>query len=113
MKLIGRTLIILAAALVVAGATFAYGQSGYAGGRESFAERGVQAQQAGQPAPGADRGDFRRGGPGGREHDRGPSLFGIGEIVKDLLIIGVIVAAVALATRGLRGRRDRAPAMQE
>lgn len=123
MKLIGRTIIILIAALVVVGATFAYGRSGYAGGgRERFPTQGDAAAQdssAGQPgfdpaAPGAGSGEFRRGeGPGGRDHNRGPSLFGVGEIVKDLLIIGIIVAAVSLVMHRWNGGRDQAPAAQE
>lgn len=119
MKLIGRTLIILAAALVVVGGTFAYVQSGFAGGgRDRFAERAggfARPANPGQPGfgPSAGRGEFGRGefGPGGR--DRGPSLFGIGEIIKDLAIIGIIVAVVTTLTGALSRRRDQPPAAQE
>ncbi|MFN8569218.1 MAG: hypothetical protein U0Z44_17240 [Kouleothrix sp.] len=104
MKLIGRTLVILTAAMLVVGATWALVGAGFGGGAPGDARerRAFEQRPAGQPGAGRAR-------PGGfeREGGRGPSLFGAGEIVKDLVIIAVIVAIVSLIKRALPRRRAR------
>jgi hypothetical protein len=113
MKIIGRTLIILALALVVSGATYALAGSRSAGGFDGFPRRG-EFQPGGAPGgfqPGGfpQRGEFGRGG----ERDRGFSLFGAGELLKSLLIIGAVVAVGAPAAGLLRRRQpSRARAAQ-
>lgn len=115
MKLIARTFAILAAALVVAGLTFAVAQSSYAralfparAGRGEFAAEGRLRAQG---APGAPIGNAAaRGGRAdgfGREAARGPSVAGLGEVLKNLAIIGVIVALVVLTSRALHFRPNR------
>ncbi|MBK9712687.1 MAG: hypothetical protein IPO81_15455 [Kouleothrix sp.] len=98
MKIVARTLAILAAALLVVGATYVYASSSSAAG---FEERGGFGRpQIGEQGPpgGFDHGGFDR------ERGGGPSLFGIGEVIKNFVIIGVIVAVVSLATRLLPRR---------
>jgi hypothetical protein len=115
MKLIARTFAILAAALVAAGLTFAVAQSSYASrlfparaGRGDFAAEG---RFRGEGAPGAPIGDAAtpggRANGFGREAARGPSLASLGEVLKNLAIIGVIVALVVLTPRALHLRRNR------
>src|SRR5689334_20099226 len=105
MKLIARILLILAAAGAIAGASIALvGASRASGGGP---RRGAPAQirpGVGQAFPGQG-GQQRRGEPGGfdRSGERGPSLFGVGEVLKNLVIIGLIVAVVAPLAR-LLGR---------
>jgi hypothetical protein len=104
MRIIGRTLAIIAAALVVAGITFGVAQS--SGAQSLGPNRQMPgAATAGQSAGGTINASRPR--PNGFEHEgnRTPSLFGAVEIVKDVAIIGVIVALVAQATRMIRGRR--------
>lgn len=102
MKIVARTLAILAAALLVVGATYVYASSGSAAG---FEERGgfgrPQIGEQGRPGGFDGAGFPERGGHG---RDGGPSLFGIGEVIKNFAIIGVIVAIVSLATRLLPRR---------
>lgn len=116
MKIIGRTLAILAAALAVAGITFALARNGLiASGRGGRPERGAfgpsgQFQpQRGLPPGGAPfgSGEFR-GGPD-HEGGRGASLFGVVEIVKNLVIMGAIIAVVSMLMRRLPAQRDRKP----
>ncbi len=107
LKIIGRTLVILATALVVAGATFAFaGTSSAAGPNGGFPARGAFEQRPGNTA-----GEFGRGdAPGGFDHEREGSagFFGATEIIKNLIIIGVIVAIVAPLAHLLRRRRPGA-----
>lgn len=83
MRIIGRTLIILAAALAVAGVVWALAGSAAASGM-----------------PG-----------GGMEHggEQGASLFGAIEVLKNLVVVGVIVGLTSLASR-LKSRRRPAAA---
>ena len=96
MKLIARIILILAAAGAVGGVAMAL--VGTQGIDTSDPRRGAPTQaQAGD--------EQQRGGPGGFEHGGGrtPSLFGAGEMLKDLVIIALIVAIVVPVTR-LLGR---------
>ncbi len=116
MKIIGRTLAILAAALAVAGITFALAQNGLiSAGRGGRPDRGAFSQ-GGQFQPGFDQppgdapfdhGNFQSRPD--REGGRGASLFGAVEIVKNLAIMGLIVAIVTLLMRRLPTARDRKP----
>ena len=115
MKIIGRTLAILAAALLVCGAAYALAQS--SGTASGFPERGGFArQQAGGPSAGQDgfggteRGRFP-GGPDG-ERGRGMSLFGAVEVARNLAIIAVIVAIGAPIAALARRRRSGKPGQQ-
>jgi hypothetical protein len=107
MKLIARILLILAAAGAVVGVTMALvGTQGVSAGdprREAPAQ--VQAGDANALPGGAGGEQQRGGGPGGFEHSGGhsPSLFGAGEMLKDLVIIALIVAIIAPLAR-LLGR---------
>jgi len=132
-KTLGRLLLILAAALVIVGATYGLAQAGFLrnlmGGRGELFEfeggeggrlRGPEAGFEPRLRPGGEdaSGQFGQARPerfgaqgrdGGRE---GGSLFGVGEVVKNLAIIGVIVlAVVALTVAGdwLRRRWRRPP----
>lgn len=108
MKLIGRTLLILAAALAVAGLTYMYGSSSAAQsqgfergprGEGEFGQRPPEFGEAGQPGQfGRERGE-RDGG--------GFRLFAVGEIVKNLVLIGVIIALVRFGARLIGPRHDR------
>lgn len=117
MKIFVRTLILLAAAGVVVVAMLAFGRSsmatsliGFGPGHGGF-ERGERGN--------FEHGDFERGGfmppegggfnrPefGGMERGefghgdrRGASIFGVGEVIKNLVIMGVITAIVVLLSR--------------
>lgn len=106
MKLIVRTLIILAAGAAVAGALLAFGSSSFAtqmraaGPGAGHFERGAvpPGDSAGRP-----EGDFA--GRGGDDH-HDPSLAGLVTVVETLAKIGALVALVALGAR-LLGRRRR------
>jgi hypothetical protein len=100
MKVFVRTLMILVVALIVAGATYAIagpGSDASAGGRFSA--------QAGLGRPGAEqpRGDVAGGEPRG---GGGGGLFGAVEVLRNLALIGVIVAVVAPIKR-LLAKRSR------
>ena len=109
MKIVARILLILAAAGAVTGISIAL--VGSQGARASTPRREPPAQvQAGgaNALPGNAGGERRRGdGPGGFEHGggRSPSLFGAGEMLKDVVIIALIVAIVAPLARLLSRRR--------
>ena len=94
MKTLVRTTIILAAALAVVGGLYVFRQSDYARSLSMF---------RGGHGPG-DRGGFDRGAFEGARPERGRggrvSIFGAGEVIKNLLIMGVITAGVVLVTRG-------------
>jgi hypothetical protein len=97
MRLIGRTLAILFAALLVAGATYALGGAGLAGGT-SGGPPGAAVTSGGPPA-GFQAGEGHRHG-GDRD---GGGIFGALEVGKNLAIMAIIVALVgggaALARR--------------
>src|SRR3954452_17762377 len=110
MKIIARILFILAAAGAIVGISLALG--GTQGSRISGPRRGAPAQaQAGgaNAQPEGAGGEQQRGGPGGFERGggRSPSLFGAGEMLKDLVIIALIVAMVAPLARALGRLRPR------
>ena len=117
MKLLGRTLAILAAAMLIVGALIALTPSSSAGAFDrrfpanGAAVAGQTAQTAlgGAPTAGnAPSGEFR----GERERGHAASLFGAVTIAGDLVVIGVIVAVVRLATRALGRRRHSPPAWE-
>lgn len=108
MKILGRILIILTAALVVVGVTMALAGNNDTG----FSEPGRHGpEQFGEPMAISDTkyGDAEAGdsvSPGytpGRPPRHGSAgLFGIGEIFKNLVIIGVVVLLVKVG--GWSGR---------
>ena len=120
MKIIGRTLIILLAALIVIGATVALANSGlisntgnrFPEGRGELGEGGFSPGDFQRLGEGVFQGEgFRpERGPGGRSEGgfgRGLNLF---SWIKNLAIIGVIVVGVVLIERILpRKRRPIAP----
>lgn len=119
MKIIARTLIILAAGLLVTGALFAFAQSGLAsqmraaGPRSEHVERG-EGQAAGLPGrpegglAGHARPEGGFAGRGERGDHHGPSLLGFVTLVESLAKIGALVALVAIGARLLAlRRRDR------
>ncbi|MCB9423219.1 MAG: hypothetical protein H6667_25710 [Ardenticatenaceae bacterium] len=115
MKIIGRTLIILAVALVVVGAAIGFSRSGIAaqlipGGRgDAFTGRGLPgddnqvfpggAFDGQRPPEGFNRGEFSRGGE--RHGDRSGALgiFSFLSLGRYLLTISVIVVVVVLIDR--------------
>lgn len=108
MKLIARILLILAAALVVVGITFELGQTSYA--QNLFPSRG-RPQMAVQTSGGTTTdasSTTERAAPARGGESRGASLFGIVEVVKDLVIIAVITGAVSFAKRLLPKRQPKA-----
>src|SRR4051812_16562325 len=111
MKLIARILLILAAAGAVAGVAMALvgSQGPPIGQPRRGAPPQVQAGDASAPPllPGGEQ--RRNGGPSDFERGgRAPSLFGAGEMLKDLVIIALIIAVIAPLTR-LLGRLRAAP----
>src|SRR5689334_9343127 len=103
MKIIARILFILAAAGAVVGISIALvgTQGARAGGLRREGSTQVQAGEA-NTQPSSFGGEQRRGGPGGFERGgRSPSLFGVGEMLKDLVVIALIVAIVAPLARVL------------
>lgn len=108
MKVLGRIVIIVAAALMVVGATVVFANSGAAAsvvgspGRGAGVERQAPEAAAGQ-APPADRGRPERGADGGR--GGGGWLAGLAEVGRTVGVMAVIIAGVVLAQRG--GRRLR------
>jgi hypothetical protein len=108
MRILARTLIIIATALAVAGGTFALGQSSYAQTRllarpaRAVGVEGSSATTAGTQTT------LNDGVPFGRqEHEgsRSASLFGAVEVFKNLAIISIIVAIVSLIKRIWGGRQ--------
>jgi hypothetical protein len=98
----GRTLIVLAVAAVVSG-IFYYGAQSTGLLSEGsppadFAQ--IQAPAVGD-ATGEAAGEIR--GPGGHGEQQGVSLAAATEILKDIVVIGIIVFAVAVV-QGLYGR---------
>lgn len=110
MRLIARTLIILTAALLVCGATYALASSGYA--QTAFPARAGRGADGKSSPPeftpgsangtgGAEGGPNRPGGERG-----GPGGFGALEVLKNLGIVAVITVIVA-PILGLIRRRTR------
>lgn len=115
MKLLGRTLVILLAALVVVGAALGFAQTGYADALIPTMPDG-----AGSAPPGFDAGTAAAAGTIVTVEQRTPptdgvrpegrsagGLFGAVDIAKDLGIIGLLVGLVALAPQRLNRRRGR------
>jgi hypothetical protein len=109
MQIIGRTLIILVAALVVVGATFAVTQSGAAASVVGSQERG----EGEAPAPDAvaaqdlpavqtrPEGELNSGGP----DEAATWVHGLGQVVRTVGVMAVIVAVVARVQSVARRRR--------
>ena len=105
-RIIGRVLIILLVAGVVAGGVYALSQSAFGAGPAGFpgGPRDGQAQVGGAPlgGPGAFPGGDFGGHGGGRE---GPSLArGLPGLLKNFVIIGVLIGAVSLVRYVTRRR---------
>lgn len=107
MKIIGRILIILAAALLVVGATYGFVQ--LTGGSRFGLRDGGRGQFVGGNPPaggflGANnpRGDF--GGEGGR---RGGGLFGAFDVLRNVFVVGVIFLIIMSASVVYDGLRKR------
>jgi hypothetical protein len=116
MKTIGRILVILLAIAVVAGATYALGQTSWFA--EQFGSRAgdrdrIQLQDGdgfGEGAPGFDRGGRpnRTGFDGrGRDEADGFNVFAGAEFVRILLPMAVVITAVVLLTKLANGWRKR------
>lgn len=105
MKWIGRTLLILAAALAVAGLTYMYGSSSAA--QSQRFERGPRGEGELRQRP-PEFGGAAQPSQFGRERERGGfRLFAVGEIVKNLVLMSVIIAAVRGVARLIGPRRAR------
>ena len=120
MKIVGRTLIILAAALAVSGLTYAFAQSSYAQSLIGSVGRGGPPGEfrrqpgadlpAGAELPAFEPGAGGVGFEGGRGGDRhGASLAGAAQLVRPFLIIAALVAAGALVSTALRRRPPSRP----
>lgn len=112
MKVLVRIVWILAAALVVVGITFALNQSGVLQmeGPER-ADQALRAQQSGTTA--SETGEFSPPERGERP-DGGMGVFGAVDVLKNLVIVGVIVVIVAGGStlwKRIRGHlgRNRSP----
>lgn len=108
MQFLGRSLVILAAALIVVGITVAVSRPGLATrGNADFQQRGEFVQPPGREAaaesaavPGGRQAE--RAGPHSGAHGRhagSAGLFGLGEVLKSLVVVGLIVAAVVQGPR--------------
>ena len=108
MKLVGRTMLILVAALLVCGLAWGAMQLTSAGATGDTLPAGVPALSDGQTPPGLPDGAFagREGAPGG--HESG-GLFGLADVGIGFVKVAAIVAVVA-AVQGLFARRQRRPA---
>ena len=109
MKIIARTLAILAAALVVVGVAFALNHSGSA---TASAQRDMPpefAQAASTSTDGSSTSTSAarpQRGPGG-DHNESASMFGLVEVLKNLVIVGVITAVVVGIKRLFTRRSPR------
>ncbi len=121
MKIIGRILIILAAALIVVGAAVAFTRTDMAvqfmpGGRGGeFAERGFPEGEHlerggdfnGQAPEGFGQGEFQRGERHGGRSGGTLGFFSFSGIGRYLLTIGVIVLAVVMIDRLFSWKKRR------
>jgi hypothetical protein len=114
MKILFRTLAILAAALLVVAGLYAFAQSPAGTALRSTGERHGGAPGAGFEARSFEGASGAAGRPEGFEsreghgHGHGPSLFGLVEVAKNFAIVAVSVALIALGARAVQlGRRDR------
>lgn len=103
MTILGRTLVILSVALVIAGAALGIARVAGAEMQPAPAAFNVEAGQAGELT------EFREP-PEGREggEPRGASVFGAVTLVKQLAIMGGIILAVAFVPRAWRKTRTEA-----
>ncbi len=105
MKLIARTFAILAAALAVVGVAFALNHSSSATANAQREMPPEFAQAATTSTSGSSTAQPAHD-PGG-EHNQSASLFGLAEVAKNLVIVGVITAVVAGAKRLFQRRNPR------
>jgi hypothetical protein len=101
MKLIGRIIAILALALVVIGILLAFASSSSASSTSGAMPERPAAAEVSATTAGAGNAPARS-----HEEASGFSLFGAVEVLKNLVVVGVIVALVANAKR-LLGRKRR------
>ena len=106
MKIIARTFAILAAALLVCGATFVLGGSSFT--QAAFPSGPGRDVLNGQPAPQFGPGGFDGAGRRGHDGSRGPGGFGVMEVLQNLAIVAAIVAVVAPLLHLARRRRKSA-----
>ena len=113
MKIILRTLIILAAALAVVGIAGALNSAGAFGnlgplGREGFeGGRPFEREFNGQlpTRPNFEQGGFQRGRGEGREGRGGASAFGLSEVFKSLVMMTVVIVVIVPASKLLKRLR--------
>lgn len=122
MKLIARTLAILAAALIVVGVTFAISQTSLTqSATPSMPDRAALVQQSGAAqtsSTAAASSASQRHGPDGEHGGQGLSLFGAIALLQNVVVVGAIVGAVSLAKwlwskiggKSDKGKRKRMPA---
>ncbi|MCX6046729.1 MAG: hypothetical protein NT075_16620 [Chloroflexi bacterium] len=114
MQLLGRIAIILAAALLVVGIAIGLSHTSYLQNmtptRGEFAPQSMTGGTAGNTVArtrSQDSGDSGgRNREFGREGHNAASLFGIVQVIQNLLIIGLIVLPFALAPRFMPGRKS-------
>jgi hypothetical protein len=108
MKIIGRTLAILAAALVIVGALLAFASSSYTTGLGSGMPDRPAVVQTSTTETATNGGAAAASATAGFHHAEasGASLFGIVEVLKNLIIVGVIITIVALGKRLLGRKRQ-------
>ena len=116
MRILARTLTILAVAAAFAGGIFAAVPSSYAQAlfpaeptRGAFAREQSPASGAQAAGTASSPNDGAAFGRPEHEGGRSPSLFGAVEVFKDLAIISFIVAIVSLVKRAWRGQIARRP----
>jgi hypothetical protein len=123
MKLLGRTLVILLAALVVVGVAAGFGQSSFANSTSPRREAGFRDDAP----PNFNQGEGTTGtntsgssgrpalteGRGRPEGGQGINIFGMMDIVKNFVIVGGIVAVVALASAMVQRIRPRKAGIHE
>ncbi len=108
MKIFTRTALILVAAMLVVGLFYALVQSPWGtalGTGGHHGEDGAHASFVGGARPEGFAGRERPEGFAGHE-ERGASLFGLAEVLKNLIIVAVIVMLITLGSRLFRNRRD-------
>lgn len=114
MRLIGRSAIILALALLVSGLAWGAMQWTSAGDAGPVLPAGAAGLRVGQNRPAPPDGDFagREGGPRSHESDHGRGgLFGLVEVGFNFAKIAAIVAVVVVIQRVFARRRRRPAAV--
>jgi len=114
MKIIARTLMILAAALVVVWLASALNSAGALGNLGQLGHEGFESGREfnGQPPtrPNFEQGGLQRGGFGrgrGDREGRGASVFDLAEITRSLVMMTVVIVVVVLASKLIKRLRPR------